>query len=295
MSARFVCIAVEADGPEWAERAAAEAYAAGATGLEERNEGVTRLLLYAPVECAAAVGEALARLAGPELRVAEGAAVAEVDWGRAWQAGLEASVISPRLAVHPSSVAYRAGPEQATLVIDPGQAFGTGHHASTRLALEGLDALAADALAGAQLLDVGCGTGVLALAALRLGAGRAVAFDIDPLAAQAARDNARRNQLADGVSVFCGGFDALAAPPFDVVVANLIRSECLPLLRHIATATRPGGVALFSGLLAEERAVMESALRAVGLAPLAARDTIDTTGDHWLALLTRREASPATP
>ena len=116
------------------------------------------------------------------------------------------------------------------LEIDPGQAFGTGGHASTRLALELLAALPEEAVHGARVLDVGCGTGVLALSALALGAASAVAHDLDPLATRATQENALRNGLAGPLSVFTGPVAALGGDLFSLVLLNMIRSELLPLL-----------------------------------------------------------------
>src|SRR5262245_52038671 len=156
-----VRIAVDAGNAEQLERALAEAVEAGALGAEEAG---TRLWLYAAHADAERVRAALAPLAGLAIGPAE--PLVERAWSEAWKEGLAAIVISPRLAVRPSFRAPPAGFTGADLVIEPGQAFGTGAHASTRLALELLAALPPDRLAGARVLDVGCGSGVLALAAL---------------------------------------------------------------------------------------------------------------------------------
>lgn len=230
---------------------------------------------------------AVAALAGARA-VAAPAPVASTDWSEAWKRGLGPSVISPRLVVRPSFSGFAARPGQAELVIDPGQAFGTGAHESTRLALEWIDVLAPALPAQARVLDVGCGSGVLALAAARLGACRAVACDLDPLAAEATRANARANALGDRIAVFVGSLAALGAVRFELVVANLLRPELLPLLDEIAERTLPGGFAVFSGLLVGEGPEVEDALRAAGLEPVATRERSDASGEGWRAWLTRR-------
>jgi ribosomal protein L11 methyltransferase len=215
-----------------------------------------------------------------------------VDWCEGWKRGLGPVVVSPRLVVRPSFVEVELAPGQQELVIDPGQAFGTGGHGSTRLALEWIDALAH--LAGGSLepatrvLDVGAGTGVLALAALRLGAGRAVALDRDPLAAPESRRWASRAGLAERLQVFTGSMAALSARPFELVLVNMLSSEMLPLAGEIAAAARPAGCAVVSGLLARERAVAEAELSAAGLALRGVRSLFDSAGDHWLSLLMTR-------
>ena len=293
-----------------AERVAAEAYAAGAVGLEEREdpEGVA-LLLYAPTGDAEAVRRAVARVGVPAPG-AEIVAVPDTDWSEAWKLDLEATVVSPRLVVRPSFVSFdassaRALEPPAEIVVDPGQAFGTGGHPSTRLALEWIDRLAPALEPGARILDVGTGTGVLALAALRLSEAEvegedseAVALDTDPLATAAARANARANGLAARLHVFTGPLAALCRAPrdgrgsfdpaFDLVVANLLRTEMLPLLEEISLRMRPGTNAVLSGLLASERGSVEAAAGAVGLATVGARSGDDDSGDRWTALLTLR-------
>jgi ribosomal protein L11 methyltransferase len=279
----FVSIPVEAGSAELSDRLAAEAHFAGASGLEERG---SLLLIYAPADRAEDVAEALRRVAGGA--VGNPTAVEDVDWATAWREHATVCEISPRLAIRPSFLEHRGPPGQATLVIDPGQAFGTGGHASTRLALLLLDALPPDEVAGAEVLDVGSGTGVLALAALALNAAKALAHDIDPLAGQAIPANAAANGLGERILVFTGPVEAIGEQSFDLVLANLLRSELLPLLEPIASRTRPGGAAIFSGLLEREREEIEGALIGAGFRIDSVRTETDATGDRWLALLTRR-------
>lgn len=287
--ADFARLTVRFARAEDAERAAAEAYAAGAAGLEEREDGggVT-WLLYVPMASASAVREALAALDPAPLEIGPVEPAPDVDWSEQWKLGLGASVISPRLVVRPSFVAHALAPGQLELVIDPGQAFGTGTHASTRLALEWIDALAPTLGAGARVLDVGTGSAVLALAAALLAPVRAIGFDLDPVAVFEARRNVTLAGCTDRVQLFAGELAALAGPPFDLVVANLLRSEVTPLLGGLAARTRPGGQAIFSGLLASETAMFTDALRAAGFSLVAAREFEDATGDCWAGLLTRR-------
>jgi ribosomal protein L11 methyltransferase len=284
---------VRAPGPEHAERAAAEAFDAGATGIEERDTGgITELWIYAPATAAPAVERALAALArdiDEPFHVAAAEPAPDEDWSVRWREGLGTVRISARLAVRPPFVAPDGdGP---TLVVDPGQAFGTGGHASTRLALEWIDALPVHAIRGARVLDAGTGSGVLALAALQLGAASAVGFDLDPVAIREARSNAAANGLAARAQFFAGPVAALtapAAPLFDLVRANLLRSEVLPILPDLAARLRPGGHAVLSGLLVAEREEMAAALAREGLHIAGAREEHDVAGDSWLGLLTAR-------
>lgn len=286
-------LVVRAEDDASAERAWAEAWDAGARGGEERGSGRARtLLVYAPEDRAAAVREALA---GAGLPIVAEEAVEPRDWSGAWRASHRTVVVSARLAVRPEFVSFRAAPGQGVVVVEPGQAFGTGAHASTRLALECLAALPARRLRGARVLDVGTGSGVLALAALRLGAACAVGCDLDARALAEARANAARNGLSERLALLRGGPDALGAGRFDLVLANLLRRGLEPLLPALAARTRPSGHLVLSGLLAEERRLLAAPLAAAGLAVVASRRAPDPSGGRWLALLSRRAGARASP
>jgi ribosomal protein L11 methyltransferase len=138
------------------------------------------------------------------------------------------------------------------------------------------------------LLDVGTGSGVLALAALQFGARAVVAFDIDPLATEAALDNARANGLLRGFDLYCGPLEALREVGFELVVANLLRTELEPLIGGIASRVASGGHAVFAGLLREECAGISLRAETAGLRTVGTRERADANGDVWSALLTVR-------
>jgi len=285
---RFCQIAVRAADVEQAERLAAEAYAAGATGLEEReaNDEIT-LILYAPAAAAEAVCDAIAE-AAPGIRIDPPADVPETNWSEKWKVGLTATIISPRLLIRPSFVSVALIPGQAEIVIDPGQAFGTGGHPSTHLALDWIGEIAPTLKPDARILDIGTGTGILALAAAKLGPAELFALDTDARASAAALENARANGLGERLRLFTGGLEAIGEVAFDLVVANLLRTEMLPLFGGIAARVRVGGHAVFSGLLETERQSVGEALRAVCLREIGVRSRADANGDSWSALLTIR-------
>ncbi len=281
---------MRARSADLAGRVAAEAYAAGATGLEERSDERSdrTLLVYVPAEGALAVARAMAALANEGVEAEAPEPVPEIDWSTQWRVGLEPITISPRLVVYPSFAPQRARAGRETIVIDPGQAFGTGSHASTRLALELLDQIASRLPRRARILDVGTGTGVLAIAVLRLGVASGVAFELDPVASASARANAQQNQVSGRLLLFTGSLDALAATEFDLVVVNLLRTELSPLIPAIARRTRRGGLAIFAGLLEPEQRSVGAALEAAGLRPVAHRTALDPDAESWVGLLTRR-------
>jgi len=271
-----------------AERVAAEAWAAGASGVEEQSAGESlRLIIYAPVASLSAVRDAVADIAVAE-SLGPTRAIPDTDWSEAWKAGLGVISVTPRLRIRPSFIDPPPDGDEQELVIDPGQAFGTGGHASTLLALEWIDALADLLPPEARILDVGTGTGVLALAAALLTPARAVGFDIDPLAVEAARENARDNGLADRVDLFVGPLDAIPHARFDCVVANLLKSEMLPLIPAMAAATKPAGCAVVAGLLEADADAVKGAFEDAGMARAGERTRLDANGDRWVALLMRR-------
>jgi ribosomal protein L11 methyltransferase len=288
--AEMLEIALRSTDREVAERALAFAYAAGAVGCEERDEdgGVT-FLLYAPAAVAESVWRTAVEVAGAGAQVSAPRALRVQDWSDAWKALQAPIVLSPRLLVRPSFAVLGPEPGQQVLVVDPAQAFGTGSHESTRLALEWLDACAPALPRDGRVLDLGTGTGILALAALALAHVTAFGLDLDPLAAREARSNALRNGLAARLRVWCGGIESIApAARFDLVVANLLRRELEPVLEGIALRTRPAGLLVLSGLLREERQRVEERAQAAGLAPVGVRERVDASGACWIALLMRR-------
>ena len=281
----------------------AETWDAGASGLEEPSESEggraasppgdlgLEWVIYAPREAGDRVWQAAQRWLAKGDEVTPPEPVEPVDWTQSWTQGLTAIEVSERLIVRPSSVAYDLRPGQLELVVDPGQAFGTGTHASTRLALDWICELARqrDHIGpSARVLDVGTGTGLLAMAALRLGAGFALGFDIDPLAPAEALRWARHNSLTDHFHVFTGPVEAIAGPPFDLVLANLLRSELLPIAASVAQRVASDGLMILSGLLVAERQQVEGALAELGFEVRGSRDQRDDTGDHWLSLLVAR-------
>jgi ribosomal protein L11 methyltransferase len=179
--------------------------------------------------------------------------VPEQDWVRLTQSQFEPIRITPRLWIIPS---WHTAPDPSAvnLVLDPGLAFGTGSHPTTRLCLAWLDR---HLRGGETVLDYGCGSGILAIAALKLGAGRAVGVDIDPQAVAASRDNAARNRV--GAEFYLPGEAPKVAA--DVVVANILANPLKVLAPVLAAATRPGGRIVLSGVLAAQAEETAAAYR----------------------------------
>jgi ribosomal protein L11 methyltransferase len=171
--------------------------------------------------------------------------LADDDWVRLTQSQFEPIRISERLWIVPSWH-IPSNPEAINIVLDPGLAFGTGSHPTTRLCLRWLDR---NLSGGEALLDYGCGSGILAIAAVKLGVARATGIDIDPQAIVAGRDNARANHVE---SIEFGLPDEVKLGKYDVVIANILTNPLRMLAPLLAEATRPGGTIVLSGILDDQ-------------------------------------------
>lgn len=228
----------------------------GATAIETRDArtlasgprgGATLLAGFADTADRDRALEAVRRLD----RVAEVTAIEVGDdgWSSAWRKFHEPVVLERIEVIAPWM--ERSGGARAAIVIDPGRAFGTGGHATTRMVLEMLERRAAERGLPGQVLDVGTGSGVLAIAALALGAERAVAIDSDPDAVSAARENAERNRLGAAIEICRAAPDAIEER-FPLVLANLDLGAFTTAAARIADLVAADGEVLVSGLLTDE-------------------------------------------
>lgn len=203
--------------------------------------------------------------------------VHEADWAQAWKAHFPVLRIGRRLVIRPTWRRHRRRPDDVVLALDPGMAFGTGLHPTTRLCLAGIERWADEGrFAAARVLDVGCGSGILMIAAGLFGASRLVGLDTDPIAVEASTANAARNHLQ--VEVRSGSLPSRSGP-FDLVVANLIASLLIALADDLRAELRPGGRLLASGIFIDRETDVRSALAAAGLGSLER-----TAEGDWVAL-----------
>ncbi|MBN2360153.1 MAG: 50S ribosomal protein L11 methyltransferase [Deltaproteobacteria bacterium] len=193
--------------------------------------------------------------------------VVEKDWATAWQERWQPQRIGRRLVVVPSWRDFDAAPHDVVLRLDPGMAFGTGTHETTRLCAEAIEQLDPD---GRSLLDVGCGTGILALFAARLGARPVVAVDDDPDAIAIAHANAAANGLADRLRLAVS-HDVGVAGRFDLVVANILLDALCELADAIVRRMAPGATLILSGLLVGQLDAVRQPYTARGLSELERR------------------------
>ena len=205
--------------------------------------------------------------------------VHEEDWAEAWKAYFPVLRVGRRLVIRPTWRRHRRTPDDVVLALDPGMAFGTGLHPTTRLCLAALESIADDGrIKGARVLDVGCGSGILAIAAVKLGAADALGVDTDPIAIESTLANARRNRLVRRIRARVGSLPS-GEPPFHVVMANLIAGVLVPLAGALRDELLPGGTLLASGIFIDREGEVRSAFEAAGLVMIERTDEGD-----WVAL-----------
>jgi ribosomal protein L11 methyltransferase len=266
-----------------AELASSELFDAGADGVEIRDAATAPM----PGLARPAAGRAIlvaffaSRPVAEAARAARGGEVAEVpdqDWSETWKAGFHAFSVG-RVFVRPSWIDAPVPAGAVEIVLDPGMAFGTGTHPTTSLCLAALAELVGP---GAAVLDVGTGSGLLAIAAAKLGAARAAGTENDPVALAVARENAERN----GVALELRLASPNAVPgTFDLVVANILANTLVELAPAVASKVAPGGTLLLSGILAGQEAEVRAAYVAQGLVAAP-----DRSNAEWRLLVLRKQA-----
>ena len=246
--------------------------------VEERPDGT--LVTFAPDEASA---DALVAELGREVDGAartERRALQPIDWSTQWREGLGARRFG-KLTVVPSWQPEAATPDAHTVVLDPETAFGSGEHGSTRAALTLLEQLV---VPDQLVLDLGSGSGILAIAAVKLGAGRAIGIEVDPEANQVARRNISRNLVQGRVELLDGDAGILAqlAGPANLILSNILRTANTALLPAIAAALMQDGLAIFSGMEQVEAPEFRRALQDAGF--VLVQETVDA---GWWAVAAR--------
>lgn len=215
--------------------------------------------------------------------------VEQQDWNAKWKEHFKPFHVSPRLVIRPVWEAYSPQPGDVVLDLDPGMAFGTGAHESTRGCLNAIDALLGGGTLGVEplplggtVLDVGTGSGILLLAALKLGASRAVGIDLDPVAITAATENVALNGLEAQVELSDTLLEHLPTTQYPLVLANILAPTLMALSADLVARLAPGGALVLSGLLNDQADSVRSAFLPRGL-----KESVAIQEGEWTTLVLR--------
>ncbi|WP_294450467.1 50S ribosomal protein L11 methyltransferase [uncultured Gemmiger sp.] len=204
--------------------------------------------------------------------------VEQEDWQNAWKKYYHAMDIGQRLAIVPGWEDYDT--DRIRITMDPGMAFGTGTHETTSLCLELLDRLVKG---GERVLDIGTGSGILAIAALKLGAREADGVDIDPMCVRTAGENAQRNGVSEHFRVLVGDLSDKAEGTYDIITANIVAAAILSLAPAVPALMAPGAAFIASGIIDGRKDEVLDGLRAAGLNPV---EVYEKRG--WVCILCRK-------
>lgn len=207
------------------------------------------------------------------------AGVEQEDWQNAWKKYYHAMDIGKRLAIVPGWEEYET--DRTVITMDPGMAFGTGTHETTSLCLEVLDERVRG---GERVLDIGTGSGILAIAALRLGAACAEGVDIDPMCVRTAGENALRNGVQDRFTVLVGDLSDKASGVYNIITANIVAAAILSLAPHVPALMAPGAVFVASGIIDTRKEEVLAGLRGAGLDPFEVREK-----RGWVCIVCRKK------
>jgi len=208
--------------------------------------------------------------------------VDEEDWANCWKSYYHSLKVGKRLVIKPSWEAYEGRTGEVIVEIDPGMAFGTGTHATTRFCLELMERYLGE---GMKVIDIGTGSGILAIAAAKLGAERVVAVDNDPVAVRTARENVARNGVQDRVEVEARDFRALAENTADLIIGNLTADLVEGFAPKVGGMLARGGYFIASGVTAEQWPRVQRALQEAKLTI----QELSENEEGWVAVVVKKE------
>lgn len=263
----------------------------GGVQIEDGSSNSSKVTVSAYFPPDDLVGERVSRISGllrdiRELNIDVGTGrirlknLDELDWSERWKEFFKPLAIGERILVYPSWENIGEFPTRDILIqIDPGMAFGTGGHSTTLLALELLENVLQG---GEKVADVGTGSGILAIAAVKLGAGKVTAIDVDAKAVAIARENSQRNGVSDEIHVICGDLLSVIKDKYDVIVSNIYSNVILSMIPDFRYYLKADGRLILSGILERELPIIENELQNNSLKILETR-----LDEEWVAVLAK--------
>jgi len=199
------------------------------------------------------------------------------NWNEIWEQSREVIRVSDKIVIKPTFKEYSAKPDEIVLTIDPKMSFGTGEHQTTKLILRLLEKIVKP---GMKVLDVGSGTGVLAIASVKLGASRAVAVDFDEICLENCKENCVLNGVVNSVQILTGEIDDVIEKDFDLILANIQKNVLLEIADKIKSKLKSSGIVILSGLLESDKDAIEKKYHLLGF-----KTKFVETSDEWIAIV----------
>lgn len=203
------------------------------------------------------------------------------NWNELWEKSREIIRVSDRIVIKPTFKEYSAKGNEIVLTIDPKMSFGTGEHQTTKLILRLLEKYVRK---GMKVLDVGSGTGILAIASVKLGAAKAVAVDFDEICLENCKENCELNEVSDSVTIITGEIDDVKENDFDLILANIQKNVLLEIAEQIKLKLKSGGTVILSGLLESDKDVIEKKYHSLGFRFIQIEKM-----DEWIAVAIKKE------
>ena len=203
--------------------------------------------------------------------------IEDKNWNELWEKSREVIRVSDRIVIKPTFKEYSAKQNEIVLTIDPKMSFGTGEHQTTKLILKLLEKYVTQ---GIKVLDVGSGTGILAIASVKLGASRAIAVDFDEICLENCKENCILNSVEDSVEILTGEIADINETGFDLILANIQKNVILETAEKIKTKLKPKGVVILSGLLESDKSAIEKKYHSLGYKTEQMEQM-----DEWIAIV----------
>jgi len=210
--------------------------------------------------------------------------IEDKNWNEIWEKSRGVIRVSDKIVIKPTFKEYSAEPDEIVLTIDPKMSFGTGEHQTTKLILRLLEKYVQT---GMKVLDVGSGTGILAIVSVKLGAVKAVAVDFDEICLDNCKENCVLNGVEDSVEIITGEIDDVKEKDFDLILANIQKNVLLEIADKIRPKLKSGGVAILSGLLGIDKEAIEEKYHSLGFRTLQIENM-----DEWIAIVGLNILSP---